>query len=213
MDTNSCGYILIRAQNAVTMKLPATPPYTCEVCLLAGGLSTRMGRDKSRLRLGQRTMLGQVRATAKQLNLPVRIIRRDRKPLSGPLGGIDTALKTSRVEVVLFLACDMPFVSTKLLRRVLENFKPSQHALFVRESGRVGFPCLFRRTALPVVEEQLAQAEFSLQTLARILKARTIRLPRAMSPELFNVNTPADWEKAVKRGLSKRRQRSRVEAC
>src|SRR5881227_2971320 len=31
------------------------------ICILAGGLSQRMGRDKSRLKLGQKTMLAQIR--------------------------------------------------------------------------------------------------------------------------------------------------------
>lgn len=177
----------------------ASLPFTCEVCILAGGLSIRMRRDKSRLRLNRRTMLGAIRATAKQLNLPVRVIRRDLKPRCGPLGGIYTALKTTRAEAVLFLACDMPFVSAVLLQRVLENFRPGQSALFVRDGDRVGFPFLLRRSVLPVVINQLARAEFSLQKLATILKAKTIRVPRAMSGELFNINTPADWEKARQR--------------
>jgi len=181
------------------MNPPASLPFPCEVCILAGGLSTRMKRDKSRLRLDQRTMLGHIRAAAKQLNLPVRVIRRDLKPRCGPLGGVYTALKTTRTETVLFLACDMPFVSTALLQRILGNFRPGQSALFVREGGRVGFPFLLRRAALPIVINQLAQAESSLQKLAKVLEAKTIQVPRTMSVELFNINTPADWEKARQR--------------
>ncbi|MEO8427284.1 MAG: NTP transferase domain-containing protein, partial [Verrucomicrobiota bacterium] len=94
-------------------------PFTCEIAILAGGRSSRMGRDKSRLRLGKRTLLGQVRATAERLRLPVRIIRQDLVPRCGPLGGIYTALKTSRKQVILFLPCDTPFVSLGLLEKVL----------------------------------------------------------------------------------------------
>lgn len=177
----------------------ASLPFTCEVCILAGGLSTRMRRDKSRLRLDRRTMLGVIRATAKQLNLPVRVIRRDLKPRCGPLGGIYTALKTTRAETVLFLACDMPFVSAALLQRVQGSSSSGPSALFVCKGNRVGFPFLLRQTTLPVVVGQLAKGEFSLQELATTLKAKTIQVPRAMSGELFNINTPADWEKARQR--------------
>lgn len=186
------------------MKLRASLPFNCEVCILAGGLSTRMGRDKFRLRLDHRTMLTRVRSAARGLKLPVRVIRRDLKPGCGPLGGIYTALKSSHADTVLFLACDMPFVSTGLLHVVLGNLTPGHPAWFVRHGGRVGFPFLVRRDALPVVIDQLAQTELSLQELARILKARTIRLPRAMSAELFNINTPADWKKARKRAAELR---------
>src|SRR2546430_17716334 len=87
-----------------------------EICLLAGGQSRRMGRDKSRLKLGRRTLLGHIRAEAKTLGLPVRVIRRDLVPRCGPLGGIYTALKSTRADGVLFLACDMPFVRAALLK-------------------------------------------------------------------------------------------------
>ncbi len=183
----------------ITRIRPASLPFTCEVCILAGGLSTRMGRDKSHLLLDQRTMLGVVRATAKQLNLPVRVIRRDLKPRCGPLGGIYTALKTTCCESVLFLACDMPFVSPGLLQRVLGAFRPDRCALFVRGGSRVGFPFLLRRDVLPVVENQIARTRFSLRGLATTLKAKTVRVPRALAGELFNINTPADWEKARRR--------------
>ena len=76
-----------------------------------------MGRDKSRVRLGPRTLLGQIRTAASEFS-PVRIIRRDLKPQCGPLGGVHTALTASRAEVIIFLACDMPFISFDLLRRL-----------------------------------------------------------------------------------------------
>jgi CTP:molybdopterin cytidylyltransferase MocA len=100
---------------------------------------------------------------------------------------------------VLFLACDMPFVSAALLQRVLGSINSDQSALFVRKGARVGFPFLLRQTTLPVVVGQLAKAEFSLQELAATLKAKTIQVARAMSGELSNINTPADWEKARQR--------------
>src|SRR5688500_2993407 len=78
-------------------------PATVEVCILAGGLSTRMGRAKARLRLGNRTLLGWVRRNAAALGLPVRVIRRDLVRRCGPLGGIYSALKTTKAFAVLFL--------------------------------------------------------------------------------------------------------------
>src|SRR5438552_694081 len=95
------------------------PAFNCGVCILAGGLSKRMGRDKGALRLGSRTLLGRIRAETQKLDLPLRIIRNDVVAHCGPLGGIYTALKTSGAEAELFLARDMPFVSAALLQRLL----------------------------------------------------------------------------------------------
>lgn len=171
-----------------------------EVCILAGGLSTRMGRDKSHLRLGRRTMLGHIRATARQLGFSVRAIRRDSIKRSGPIGGIYTALQSSKADAVLFLACDMPFVSAGFLQRMIRMLPPSGNAVFAREGRLAGFPCfLHRERCLPLVSQQIAKSEFSLQSLARVLRAKMLRPPRPDSPELTNVNTPVELEAARQR--------------
>ena len=168
-----------------------------EICILAGGLSSRMGRDKSRLGLGGRTLLAHIRATAKTIGLPHRIIRRDLIAHCGPLGGLYTALVTSRADATLFLSCDMPFVSAGLLEMLVRKAERNENALFVEANGLVGFPILlFRRTALPVVESQLEKTALSLQRLAQALRSQTIRLAARQARELFNVNTPDDLRNA-----------------
>lgn len=167
------------------------------VCILAGGLSTRMGRDKSSVRLGPRTMLGHVRATARKLGFPVKTIRRDIVPRSGPIGGIYTALQKSGADVVLFLACDMPFVSPRTLRMFIHAASKSDRAVFSCQKGRVEFPFLIgRETGLPLVAQQIARSQFSLQDLARALKARRIQLDSTAKNELVNVNTPVELKRA-----------------
>src|SRR2546426_12231815 len=126
-----------------------------EICILAGGLSRRMGGDKSRLRLGRRTLLGHIRAEAKKLGLPVRVIRRDAVPRCGPLGGVYTALKSARADAVMFLACDMPFVTAALLRAMHRRLGEGDKYLFVRSEDAVGLPFVLRRDALAVVTKQI----------------------------------------------------------
>jgi molybdenum cofactor guanylyltransferase len=167
-----------------------------EICILAGGLSERMGREKPRLRLGRRTMLGQICATAATTGLPVRIIRRDCVARCGPLGGVSTALKGTGAAVALFLACDMPFVTAELLQSLLRAFGPDQHALFVCARNVIGFPFLLRREVWATVAEQIARRQFSIRALAQALEADIVRLPRHLLPQLLNVNTLTDWERA-----------------
>jgi molybdopterin-guanine dinucleotide biosynthesis protein A len=174
---------------------------------LAGGLSQRMGRDKSRLRLGSITMLGHICKTARATGLPVRVIRRDCVPKCGPLGGIYTALKTTKADAVLFLACDMPFVSVELIQFILQKMRESSSmdsrlqaanrsvrgALFVRSHRRAGFPFILSRETTEIVDRQLQQGDFSLQTLAKELRATILPLKHSWSKQVFNVNTPEEW--------------------
>ncbi|MCW5553802.1 MAG: molybdenum cofactor guanylyltransferase [Verrucomicrobiae bacterium] len=173
------------------MKFPPTP--ALEICILAGGLSQRMGCDKSRLRLGRHSLLAHIRLEARKLGAPVRVIRRDLVPRCGPLGGIYTALIRAKAEAVLFLACDMPFVTAELLTVVQSEFQREDCALFVRVGGNAGFPFLLRREALTVVNDQMKLKQFSLQALAGALSARCLRLPSRWRAQLANVNTPQDW--------------------
>lgn len=165
-----------------------------EVCILAGGLSSRMGRDKSRLRLGRKTLLGHVQAAARETGWPVRIIRHDLVARCGPLGGIVTALRTSRARTVIFLACDMPFVSSKVLARLWPI--GGERGAFVIADGLVGFPFVLPISAAGVVESLLTSKRLSLQTLAASLRSRRLSLPGREAGTLFNVNTPEDWGKA-----------------
>ena len=164
-----------------------------EICILAGGLSARMGRDKARLRCRGKSLLQYVRGAARQAPWPARVIRRDVIPRCGPLGGIYTALKTTRYEAVLFLACDMPFISIEFIRRFLKLRGPA----FAQGAKGAGFPVLLPRSVLPLVEKQIAARRYSLQSLAKRCRARMVRAPKG-THELFNVNTPQDWKRARK---------------
>ena len=108
-----------------------------EVFILAGGLSARMGRNKARLRLRGRTLLAWVRAAARATGWPVRVIRRDLVPRCGPLGGVWTALRRSRAERLVFLSCDMPFVTPELIRAVAQR---KGRGVFVETGEGWGFP-------------------------------------------------------------------------
>ena len=157
-----------------------------------------MGRDKARLRLGQRTLLGHARAVAGELDLPVRVIRRDLVPRCGPLGGIFTALQTSRTDIELFLACDMPFVTAPLLRRLLRTLG-RRRAAFVAADGLAGFPFALRVECLPVVRREIDRQRYSLQSLALALRARLLPCLGKNRLQLLNLNTPADLKRLPRR--------------
>jgi molybdenum cofactor guanylyltransferase len=151
-----------------------------------------MGRDKTRLRLGGRTLLTHVQQAANQAGLPVRVIRKDLVPRCGPLGGVYTALRTTEAGAVLFLSCDMPFVTGKVLAKLVAKLKPRTKAVFL-DHGSIGFPFAIRRAALKGIEELMAAGEFSMRSLAKRLKARPLRLRKGQGLAAFNINTPEDF--------------------
>ena len=92
------------------------------------------------------------------------------------------------------MAWDMPFVSVELLQTLARRAARAR-AVFSLEAGRAGFPFALRRTTQPVVQRQVQAGAFSLQALAKKLRARTLPAPGG-ALELFNINTPEDWREA-----------------
>ena len=127
-------------------------------------------------------------------------------------GGILTGLISAQAESVLFLSCDMPFVTPELLRELiaaLDQTKPASRStslrsprlcgVFARSGDTVGFPLVIRREVREVVEELIATNAGSLQGFARRVNARSHRIPAARSLELANINTPDDLKRETEK--------------
>ena len=170
-----------------------------DAVILAGGKSKRMGRDKSRIRLGRRTLLGHARAAVADADLKPRVVATDLQPGLGPLGGIATALRSAKHSRVLFLGCDMPFMTGELIKEFLSAATDGIGPIFTRHKKGVGFPFVLRRSDLVLVGKQMDCGALSLQRLAKRLKAREWQPPASQVSELFNINTPADLAEAKRR--------------
>ena len=156
-----------------------------------------MGRDKARLRLGEGTMLGQIKETVSKTGRPFRVIQQDLVPGKGPLGGVYTALKTTSHDEVLFLACDMPFVEVEFLNRFFEK-NANSRAVFTKCKSRLGFPFLLSRQILSIVAGQLGTKNLSLNQLAKKVRAKVFTPPPGTENQLCNVNTPLELRLARK---------------
>ena len=175
------------------------------IVILAGGLSSRMGRDKSRLKWKGQTLLGHMRSLAMETQLPVRVIRRDRVPRCGPLGGIYTAFLRWRAHGFLFLPCDMPALTPKLLNAIIKSSDARMEAIFTETDHGPGFPVFLPRGCQQQLETQINQEEFSLQRLASALSAKSFPLRGNQRQQGTNVNTPEEWRRFLNKLKSKRR--------
>ena len=131
--------------------------------VLAGGGSTRMGRDKAFLAVPW-NHAGEVRGTVVEqaagavvlIGDPVRYaaigypVYPDKIPRCGPMGGIYTALSVTATDWNLVVACDMPQLSTPVLRRLLEaRSAASADCIAATSAGRAGTPVRRLPSALP----------------------------------------------------------------
>jgi molybdopterin-guanine dinucleotide biosynthesis protein A len=183
--------------------------------ILTGGESRRLGRDKSQLKLGQQTLLARSIETMAALTDDVIVVtRKPRRPGRlparlvsdvitgrGALSGLHAGLQAARHEYVLVIACDMPFLNSRLLRYMVV-IAPGYDAIVPHWQGEVEpLHAVYAQACLPAIETLLHSGggrlvEFYPQVNVRYLEHSEITLFDPQGLSFFNVNTPEDWERA-----------------
>ena len=175
-------------------------------CILAGGKSERMGRDKAFLRLGGRTLLELQAEKLRALGIRDLLISGtaglpgvrtvpDLLPDRGPLGGLYAALCTAEYSSCLVLSVDTPLVPVEALAALIEAHTGG--ATLLSHRGRdepliAVYDCAAAERILPLIAEGGAP----VRALPDLASARRVVYegPEAL---LRNCNRPEDFS-AVK---------------
>jgi molybdopterin-guanine dinucleotide biosynthesis protein A len=188
--------------------------------ILAGGASRRLGRNKALERIGGKTLLERVvgaiapltaevivvvasPAQAAALPLPagVRVVS-DRFPGCGSLGGIYTGLSASPEPWTLVVACDMPFLNPRLLRRLMAMRRGMDAVVPCLNGQPEPLHALYSRACLAPMERMLRAEQLRIAPLFEAVRVRyvgedTIDRFDPDHRSFFNVNSPADVEEAI----------------
>jgi len=192
--------------------MSSTPPLAGLV--LAGGLSSRMRRDKATLTYQGRSQLERafellsrhvqpvfVSVRAAQATDPARAhhpLIVDAVEGEGPMAGIRSALAQDPQAAWLVLACDLPFLSDAVLRRLIAARDPARTATAYR-SSHDGLPEPLCAIFEPRAAAALAEALRAGRSCPRkfLINADT-RLIEPLDPHaLDNINTPDEYRAAL----------------
>jgi molybdenum cofactor guanylyltransferase len=184
--------------------------------ILAGGKSTRLGRNKVVEKIGNQSLLERVVSSlssfksdifivsAKDSSLPqltdypmVKIVE-DIYPGKGSLGGIYSGLVSSRSFYNLVVACDMPFLNLDLLRYMLD-IAGGNDVVVPRISQDIFEPlhAIYTKNCIAPLELLIRKDRFKILELYPMVKVRYVKVDEIdrFDPEhlsFFNVNTEAD---------------------
>jgi molybdopterin-guanine dinucleotide biosynthesis protein A len=176
--------------------------------ILAGGGSTRMGRDKALLEYDGKTLLEFVAAAVRSATGNVIIVADparyrtfgfpvvpDERPGCGPLGGIVTALSVSDYDWNLIAACDMPGIDSPFLEMLIREARgapPGTRCVVpVGPGGPEPLCALYHREALPTMRQALGRNILKMRRVLAELESLPVTV--ADAARFRNINTPEDW--------------------
>lgn len=168
------------------------------IAVLAGGLSSRMGRDKRFLKIGDQSLLDRTVGLAELLaervlicgDVPGRECLPDKILGQGPISGLlSVAQVISEPTWVLVLPVDMPLLTLDVLRDLLTRAEKPGVAYRDYE-----LPLLFWCDS-QAVETLKNLRRWSIRSFLEALGARRLKLDPMNESCFANLNYPEDWEK------------------
>jgi molybdenum cofactor guanylyltransferase len=188
--------------------------------ILAGGKNLRLGRNKALEKIGGVPVIERVvnrltpvvsqliivTADGKNHLVPIPTAKfvADIYPGKGPLGGIYSGLSRANTDFSIAVACDMPFLNTRLLQHMVE-LAPGYDAVvpILRKSFFEPLHSIYSRNCLTIIKKHIESGQLSIRAFLAEVKVRYIEEDecRKYDPELlsfFNVNRQSDLEQAMK---------------
>ncbi len=184
--------------------------------VLAGGRSSRFGRDKGLARLDGERLLDRAAGTLRSVCDVVVVVSSrpehevdgiaripDLRQDQGPLAGIEAALRHAEgvgAAAVFVLACDLPTVDASVVRAIVGTVGDAAAAA-PRRDGPPGFEplcALYRVSCGDVTARLLDEGERGAYALFEHVGGKVVEMDGA--PALLNVNTPADLARADRAG-------------
>jgi molybdopterin-guanine dinucleotide biosynthesis protein A len=184
--------------------------------ILAGGRSRRMGTDKALLLMNGQRLIDRVAEVMRGIFQEVIIIGNDPgayadlnlprvpdlRPGAGSLGGIYTGLSVSRFSRAFFVACDMPFLSTTLIRYLVHLDSSADVVIPRTRDGLQPLHAVYSRQCIPFIREMLNGSRFKIidffdQVRVREVREEEMRRHGWRCTSLLNINTREDLARAL----------------
>lgn len=194
--------------------LPSPHP-TLAALILAGGKSSRMGRDKALVDYQGMPMLKRVYQVAAACTRKVYVLAPwvknyqnilptdcqyliETQPGKGPVNGLSEGLEQIAAQWILLLACDLPLLNVEIIQswiNKLAQIPTSTLALVPQRSGIWEPMCGFYRKEIKAeLDSFLKVGKRSFQELLSGIEVATLDVDDKTDLMLLNCNYPGDLE-------------------
>ena len=185
--------------------------------ILAGGSSSRLGRNKAFIEIGGQRLIDRVISRISEIADSLIIVTNDTDKYSsfadrafiakdivpglGPLAGLQAGLTASSDDVNLIVSCDAPFLRQPVLSYLVDNIDDAD-ALVPRWDGRVHtLLAVYRKSCLPAITAALSEKRLRLDSffddiVVEYTEESSLYSLDPLGASFFNVNTKADASNA-----------------
>ena len=179
------------------------------IIILAGGKSQRMGEDKGLIKVGGKTVVEYIIETCRTISSNIIIIsnqngygdfgydvHNDVFSDKGPLGGLYTGLMYSHHNINFVLSCDMPLVTSSLLKELLTLCTDEIDVVTVSYLQRMQpLISLYKKRILPIIETQISNDRLKMTHLFNHVEVLIHDASAREEKEFLNLNTISDLNK------------------
>lgn len=182
------------------------------VVILAGGQSSRMGKDKGLISVNGKPMVQHLLGVAQSIGLPVIIIANnpdykqfnvpvyeDRYKEHGPLGGIHSGFYHSQTERIFVISCDTPFVQKELIESIIEASEGFEITVPRHEHKTHPLIGIYARSTFESLVKSLEAKTLKVMEFIKPFHHQVIDVSTLFDEEQFeNINEPKDLYAQVK---------------
>ena len=186
--------------------------------ILAGGQSSRMGTNKALLQLNGKTVIEGMVEKVERIASEVIIVTNtfedyaflhlpmieDKRKGKGPLAGIEAGLAATKNDRNLIIACDMPFISTKVGKYLLSYLDEYQAAVPEISGQLHPLFAAYRKDTNEAVTQALEENQLRIRHFLHNIHVKIVKKELLQSLELeneelsfFNMNKPDEYHKAL----------------
>jgi len=164
--------------------------------ILAGGKSTRMGRDKSKLTINNKTLLQQTQYILSSAGIKDVYISGaqgiiDTYDNKGPLAGISSCLqRLNKYDYIFFTPVDMPLINKYVVLKLISE--KNLNATYFKNHF---LPLIIKNNLInrKIITQQLDNNKLSIRNMLERLDATSLKshFPESV---FLNANTKKDWQ-------------------
>lgn len=177
-----------------------------QVSILCGGKSSRMQSEKGLVLYQNKPFIEYIIEAVLPISDNIQLITntgdydylafrkiKDIVVDKGPLGGIYSALVHSETEMNLILSCDIPLISTEILRDLIEKYTSNFDVSIFEDTNRI-HPLIgvYSKKILPVLKEAIDGNDLKMMRFISNVKCQFIPITEAKRHLFKNINSVAE---------------------